>query len=304
MNIILIPGNTGKGKSASLPHRHLLLIVLVGGVFLPLLLGVITYRIQLLLEGHASGGNEIAAYSKELSRQHRALNFAKHEAATNLNALTLRLGQLQAQVLRLNALGGRLTRMAGLDAREFNFETEVAQGGPETGLPYGKVEIAPSLDRLSAELRASEERLKMLEASLLNGRLNSAPVGWPAEGGFVSSGFGQRTDPFTGEVAFHEGVDIVSRLGSPIKSVADGVVSFVGEKANYGLVIEITHDNGLITRYAHALSAWVKLGDKVTGGQPIAQVGTSGRSSGPHLHFEVLKNDKAVDPLRYLGAAR
>lgn len=305
MNIILVPGNTGHAQSSCLPQRHLLVIALVGGLFLPLFLGFITYRIQVVLDRHAGSEDKIAAYSKELAQQSRALGYAKQEAATHLNALTRRLGQLQAQVLRLNALGGRLTRMAGLDAKEFNFETEVAQGGPETEIAGGGIEVAASLGRLSEEIKASEERLRALETMLLDRRLSDAmtPAGWPAEGGFVSSGFGKRADPFTGTVALHEGVDIASRLGSPIKAMADGVVSFAGEKAQYGRVVEITHGNGLVTRYAHMLSLLVKVGDKAARGDVIGLVGSSGRSTGPHVHFEVLKDGKAVDPVKYLRAA-
>ena len=126
------------------------------------------------------------------------------------------------------------------------------------------------------------------------------PAGWPATGGFVSSGFGPRADPFNGNIAFHEGVDIASRLGSPIHAMADGVVSFAGEKPQYGKIIEITHGRGLTTRYAHTLQLLVKVGDKVNRGDSIALVGSSGRSTGPHVHFEVLKEGRAVNPGKYL----
>jgi len=192
--------------------------------------------------------------------------------------------------------------MAGLDTREFNFDAEVAQGGPESASLGGVVEVTGSLKRLSSEINASEARLKALETLLLDRRLTDAvtPAGWPAEGGFVSSGFGTRADPFTGAIAFHEGVDIASRLGSPIHAMADGVVSYAGEKPQYGRTIEITHGRGLTTRYAHTLSLLVKVGDKVNRGDPIALVGSSGRSTGPHVHFEVLKDGHAVNPARYL----
>jgi murein DD-endopeptidase MepM/ murein hydrolase activator NlpD len=306
MNIILVPGNTGSGKSSSLPHRYLVVIAVVGGVLLPLFLGIITYRIQILLDRHAGAEDRVVAYGKELARQSRQLELAKQDAAIHLNALTRRLGQVQAQVLRLNALGGRLTRMAGLDGKEFNFDTEVAQGGPESGVVGSGTEVAAALERVANEIKSSEERLRALETLLLDRRLTDAvtPAGWPAEGGFVSSGYGRRADPFTGQIALHEGVDIAARMGSPIKAIADGVVSYAGEKANYGRVIEITHSSGLVTRYAHTLSVLVKVGDKVARGDAIGLIGTSGRSTGPHLHFEVLKDDRAVDPGRYLRAAQ
>jgi murein DD-endopeptidase MepM/ murein hydrolase activator NlpD len=306
MNIIVISEGIRKGRVACLSHRHLLLILIIGGLLLPLFFGILTFKIQALIEKHASPDDRLAIYAKELAEQSRAIERAKREAATHLNALARRMGQLQAQVLRLNALGGRLSHMAGLDTREFNFDAEVAQGGPESGSLGAVMEVTGSLKRLSGEINTSEARLKALETLLLDRRLTDAvtPAGWPAEGGFVSSGFGTRADPFTGALAFHEGVDIASRLGSPIHAMADGVVSFAGEKPQYGRTIEITHGRGLTTRYAHTLSLLVKVGDKVNRGDAIALVGSSGRSTGPHVHFEVLRDERAVNPGRYLRAAR
>lgn len=302
MNIILVPSKPGSGNNSCLSHRHLLLMGLVGGVLLPLLIGILTYKIEALLERHGGNPTRIAAFAAELTEQRMAVEHAKQSSATHLNALALKLGQLQAQTLRLNALGGRLTRMAGLDHREFNFDQDVAQGGPETPARGGTPNVAANLERLTKEINATQARLQVLETLLLDRRLTDAvtPTGWPTEGGFISSGFGHRADPFTGEGAFHEGVDIASRLGSPIRAMADGVVSFVGDKPNYGKTVEITHGRGVITRYAHTLSLLTKVGDKVSRGDPIALVGSSGRSTGPHVHVEVLKEGRAVNPAGYL----
>lgn len=305
MNIIVISEGIRKGQVACLSHRHLILILVIGLLVLPILFGVLTFRIQALIEKHNGSEDKIAQYAKELAQQSRSIERAKAEAATHLNALALRMGQLQAQVLRLNALGGRLTHMAGLDSREFNFDAEVAQGGPERATREGALDVAGRLTLLSNDIKTSEARLKALETLLLDRRLTDAvtPAGWPAEGGFVSSGFGHRADPFTGAIAFHEGVDIASRMGSPIKAMADGVVSFAGEKSQYGRTVEITHGRGLTTRYAHVLSLLVKVGDKVNRGDAIALVGSTGRSTGPHVHFEVLKEGRQVNPTRYLRPA-
>jgi murein DD-endopeptidase MepM/ murein hydrolase activator NlpD len=305
MNIILVPDKAG-GTHACFSHRHLLVIGLVGGVFLPAFLGYVSYQAHDIVRRHGDSGDQMALYAKELARQSHAIGAAKQDAAVHLNALARRMGQLQAQVLRLNALGGRLTRMAGLDHREFNFDTEVAQGGPETGAAAGGVEVAATLEHLSDEIRASETKLHALETLLLDRRLSDAvtPGGWPAEGGFVSSGYGTRADPFTGRVGFHAGIDIAARLGSPIRTMADGVVSYAGEKEGYGKVVEITHESGLVTRYGHISTVVVKVGDKISRGAIIAQVGTSGRSTGPHIHIEVLKDGRAVNPAAYLRASR
>jgi len=302
MNIIVIPEGIRKGTVTPLSHRHFLLIALLIGVVLPIFFGILTYRIHALLDRYGGAEDRLAHYRVQLAAQARAVDAAKADAATHLNALARRLGQLQAQVLRLNALGGRLTHMAGLDSKEFNFEADVAQGGPEAPGSSGGIEVAASLERLGSEISASESRLKALETLLLDRRLTDAvtPAGWPAEGGFVSSGFGRRADPFSGALTYHEGVDIATKLGSPIHAMADGVVSFVGEKPQYGRTVEITHAQGLVTRYAHALGFLVKVGDKIARGDAIAQVGSSGRSTGPHVHVEVLKNGRAVNPAGYL----
>lgn len=301
MNIIIISEGVRKGRPACLTHRQLLLIALTV-VLLPIVLGFVTFRINDLITRHSNPEDRVAAYSKELAQQKRSLEIAKREAATHLNALTRRMGQLQAQVLRLNALGGRLTRMAGLDRREFNFDSEVGQGGPESDTAGASIEVSASLVRLSDEIKTSEARLRALETLLLDRRLTDAvtPTGWPADGGFVSSGFGHRADPFSGRVAYHEGVDIASKLGSPIRALADGVVAYTGEKSNYGRTVEINHGNGLTTRYAHAHSVLVKVGDTVKRGDTVALVGSTGRSTGPHIHLEVLKDGRPVNPTKYL----
>ena len=302
MKIILVSDKSGSGNHSCLSHRHLTLILLVGLLGLPILIGTLTYKIEALLERANGNPSLVGKLSTELKTQRREIEAAKSASATHLNALALKLGQLQAQILRLKALGSRLTRMAGLDHREFNFEQDVAQGGPESPTRGGKPDVAVALERLTQEIETSEARLKALETLLLDRRLSDAvtPAGFPTEGGFVSSGFGQRLDPFTGIAAFHEGVDIASRLGSPIRAMADGVVSYVGDKPNYGKTVEITHGRGLTTRYAHTLATLVKVGDKVARGDAIANVGSSGRSTGPHVHVEVLKDGRQVNPSAYL----
>jgi len=304
MNIILLPEGVRKGVPTSLSHRHLVVIVLVGLIALPVFLGALTYHIVDLYERTYGQEAYITQTRQALAQQKVAIDKARDEAANHMNALALKMGQLQAQVLRLNALGARLTRMAGIDQREFNFDALVAQGGPEnvatsnaqTGLNDSLVALAKDIDR-------QQERLAALETLLLDKKLNAQvmPSGWPAEGGWVSSGFGVRADPFTGHSAHHEGVDIAARLHSPIHAAGDGVVSFAGEKPRYGMTVEITHASGLITRYAHTSELLVKVGDKVARGRTIARVGSSGRSTGPHLHFEVIKNGRAVDPRGYIS---
>ncbi|MCR4300525.1 MAG: M23 family metallopeptidase [Sulfuricaulis sp.] len=306
MNIILVPNSRrGKGRNTTLSHRHLILISLVVLVALPVLLGVVAYRAQDMLSVY-NADSLMAAQRRELAAQRTAVVETRRNTEAHLNALAQRMGQMQAHLMRLNALGSRLTRMAGLDAREFNFSVEAAMGGPETSAASANPpELMNSLDRLTREIERQQERLSALENLLLDRKLNAAvtPSGWPVEGGWISSGFGLRADPFNGHQSQHDGVDIASNMGSPILSVGDGVVSHSGEKAGFGLLVEITHESGLTTRYAHTRTVLVRVGDRVQKGQAIAQIGTSGRSTGPHLHFEVVRNGTPVNPMRYLQQA-
>jgi murein DD-endopeptidase MepM/ murein hydrolase activator NlpD len=306
MNIILIPGGRHtKGVSTSLHHRHVLLIL---GAFLALavLLGSVAYRIHALVERSEGPAAALVELQRELAVQRLALKRAERDTQAHLNALAQRLGSLQAQVLRLNALGQRLTRMAGLDAREFSFESAPAMGGPEKVLPESAaaagLDLTTALAQLAESLAKSEAKLRALEGLMLDRTLSSrtTPSGWPVDGGWVSSPFGTRADPFTGQRSWHEGVDIAARFGAPVYAAGDGVVNFAGEKAGYGLLVEVTHESGLVTRYAHTAEILVKVGDRVRKGQPIARVGSSGRSTGPHLHFEVVRNDRPVNPASFL----
>jgi murein DD-endopeptidase MepM/ murein hydrolase activator NlpD len=311
MNIIIVPGSKhGKGQNASLTQWHLLAIIALVLVALPVTVGVVTYRIQAMLDSEDGGLSTLAKQERALAAQRAVVDRARRDAESHLNALALKLGQLQAQVLRLNALGSRLTRMAGLDQREFNFREDPAMGGPEKKIASGAAagnDVITSLETVSNEIDRQRERLVALESLLLYRRLSQAvtPSGWPVEGGgWVSSGFGPRVDPFTGDSSFHDGLDIAARYGSPILAVADGVVTFAGADAGYGNLVEVTHESGLVTRYAHASAILAKVGDRVRKGQEIARVGSTGRSTGPHVHFMVVKDGRPVDPVSYLKSER
>ena len=308
MNFIVVPGKTATGQNSCLSHRQLGVMAVAGLVVLPLVMGNVLYRIQDRLRGdNAPAAAVLAVHQQELAAHRAAIAATRARTETHINALAQRLGQLQAQMWRLNALGTHLARMAGLDKNEFDFTREPAMGGP---IPRPTVEpvapaLVPALDALDTRLASQAERLQALETLLMNRQLEAAvtPSGWPVQGGWTSSGFGWRADPFSGRRALHEGVDIASRLGSPIQAMGDGVVSHAGPKAGYGLMVEVTHGN-IVTRYAHAKSVLVKVGDRVDRGQPLATVGTSGRSTGPHLHFEVLREGKFVNPGPYLNASK
>lgn len=309
MNIIIVADKGGSNKHASLPHRHVLVIALIGLVVLPVFLGGVTFQIKSLLDRHNGvlDADLVQQQQKELQTQRADIQNARRNAEVHLNALAQRLGHLQAQVLRLNALGGRLTTMAGLDAHEFDFSIQPAMGGPAgPAVAQDASIVLSSLSTLDQQVAVQTEQLNALETLLIDRQLQKAvtPSGWPVNGGWVSSNFGMRADPFTGARSLHKGVDIASPMGSIIKAMGDGVITFAGKKRGYGRLVQINHGQGYVTRYAHILEALVKVGDRVKKGEAVAKVGTSGRSTGPHLHFEVMRDRHQVDPLGYLKGPR
>jgi hypothetical protein len=252
-------------------------------------------------------GIEYVAEMREVVHdQHVDIKDLRKTAQADLNALTLRIGQLQGQMLRLNALGERLVSQGDLDKAEFDFDSMPAVGGPEGAAEGGSVgfgDILAMLDGLDAEMGDREQKLSVLESLLMSRSLSERvmPAGRPIEEGWLSSRFGKRNDPFTGKQEFHKGLDFAGKKGSEVVAVGDGVVSWSGKRSGYGNLVEITHGNGYVTRYGHNERNLVKVGDTVKKGQQLALMGSTGRSTGPHVHFEVLRNGKAVNPAKYLG---
>ena len=237
-----------------------------------------------------SGGlslKHIADLRPEIAQQRERLAASRREMAANQAAIARRLGQMQAEIVRLNAAGRKLTEIAHISQDEFNFDAEPAIGGP---VQPGDEVLAPSqqaLDDLGMQLELKDRQLDILEHLLMVSQLHSEqyPSGWPVKKGYISSVFGTRTDPFTGRRTRHGGVDFAAASGTDIMSVAAGVVSFSGTRSGYGRVVEINHGNGYVTRYAHNSRNLVRIGDRVIKGQPIALVGRSGRATGAHVHF-------------------
>lgn len=241
----------------------------------------------------------------EVEEQQAKIAELDAEARANLDALAVRLGQLNAHVVRLDALGRRLVSMADLEEGEFNFDDPPARGGPEADVSATSVastDLDSMLDELALQIDDRADQLAVLERVLANRRLSSerVPQGRPARSGWLSSYFGKRTDPFSGKQEFHAGVDFAGTEGVDILAVASGVVTWSGKRYGYGTMVEINHGNGLVTRYAHNKENLVEVGDTVKKGQAIAKMGKSGRATGPHVHFEVLKHGQKVNPLKYV----
>lgn len=248
---------------------------------------------------------ELAELRQELLAQNLDLESARRDAQDTLDALAIRIGQMNAHVVRLDALGQRLTEMADLQDGEFDFETVPPIGGPEETeqlLDLDEAGLIAQLKGLDVQIEDRSRQLEVLETVMLTRNVGARihPQGQPVEGGWVSSHFGTRTDPFTGKQARHKGVDIAARAGAKIHSVASGVVTYSGNRYGYGTMVEIDHGDGYITRYAHNAENHVQVGDEVSKGQLIALMGSTGRATGPNLHFEVLKDGKTQDPMRFI----
>lgn len=251
----------------------------------------------------------VATWAKEVSAQRLELRQARAEAEQNAHALARRIAQIHAHILRLDAAGQRLTQIAGLDRGEFDFSNPPALGGPDESASSREPSMGDalgSLDTYEKQLSDRERQMLVLEDLLLASRLQQQvkPSGWPIEGGWISSTFGWRTDPFTGRYAQHPGIDFAGKDGSDVLAVATGIVTEAGERSGYGELVEINHGNGYVTRYGHNERILVKVGDKVNKGQRISLMGSTGRSTGPHVHFEVLYNGLVVNPEQYIQAAQ
>lgn len=242
--------------------------------------------------------------------QHRSMiEGARQEVRADLDAFTQRIGLLQAHVTRINALGTKMITMAGLKEDEFDFTSVPAMGGADESLDqpgYENEEINRVLETLELALIEKEQQLDILDELMLSKDLQDEvkPRGMPVDQGWLSSRYGYRNDPFTGKRQFHRGMDFAGAEGTPIFAAAGGLVTKVEKQNNFGLLVEIDHRNGYVTRYAHTLEVLIKEGDIVKKGQPIAKMGNTGRSTGSHLHFEVLKNGKNINPSKLLKSKK
>lgn len=252
---------------------------------------------------------QIADLHAQVATQKSQLDDLRASASRDMDAMAVKLGELQAQSIRLDALGERLTTVGKLDPGEFDFQHAPAVGGPDQSVAPDSA-LPPNLD---ASLNALQHRfdhqqtqLGALADMLMNRQVDARvkPTGMPVMDGFIASYFGMRLDPFNGHHAFHPGLDIDVPRGSPVHAVAEGVVTFAGVRNGYGNVIEIDHGNGYMTRYAHNSKLLAHVGERVHAGEVISDVGSTGRSTGPHVHFEVWYQGRVVNPLAYVRDTR
>lgn len=307
MNIILFTKNSRNPACYNISQRRVTALLVLLLVIIPSFVMYAGYQF-----GKLGAQNQFLPknWEIEIQTQREEIAKASQKARETMDALAVRLGQLQAQTIRLNALGQRLVEQANLDKGEFDFTNPPAQGGPENSLErpqqIGSGDLLGSLDQLAAQLDDREQQLRLVESFYMDHSLQQEilPSGRPINSGWISSYYGMRTDPFTGLLERHEGIDFAGKLGSDVVAVATGVVTWSGERDGYGRMIEVNHGNNYVTRYAHNMENLVKTGDTVKKGQTLALMGSSGRSTGPHVHFEVLYKGQVIDPAKFIHAAR
>ena len=305
MNVIFLSKRDGRARQLDLARPltltaiATLVLAFIGSAFaLGLQLGRGNHE-RLVLADTTRFGTLLAEQKKQIAD-------LKQQLQLRVDAMAMRLGEVNAHVIRLDALGKRLTEMADIDSREFNFERDPPRGGPEgdgEGMSAQIPDLSVMLAKLEQRVDLRESQLSALENVILARELHQEihPEGRPVAKGFISSYFGERADPFDGLEAFHKGVDFAGSVGSPVTAVAAGVVTWAGERAGYGKLVEINHGDGFTTRYGHNERTLVSVGQTVKRGESVALMGSTGRSTGPHVHFEVLRNGRQVDPLSFIG---
>jgi murein DD-endopeptidase MepM/ murein hydrolase activator NlpD len=305
MDIILVSNRLAKARSVTLTRTHLFVLAALA---MALFIGAVLtaqYAIVRLQPGSIS--NELRTWlaSAQQDEQQKQQAYMRE----SMDTLAKRLGQMQAQLLRLDSLGARLAKMTGMKPQEFSFDQAPAQGGPYLPAPQQSEVSLNSMNQqlasLSTLLSDRSDKLVALETLLMQDTLSKRllPSVAPISEAWYSSNFGWRIDPFTGKNAMHEGVDYMVPAGTPIKASAGGVVVYADYHPQYGNMVEIDHGNDIVTRYAHASKLLVKVGQMVRRRQEIALSGSTGRSTGPHLHFEVRYKGLAQNPVRFLQSA-
>ena len=246
----------------------------------------------------------IVAWQTRIAEQQAQIDTLSKRSDTQSAAVGKQLAEMRARLLRMEAIGAHMADVAGLDDGEFDFDTPPAQGGPasadQQAVAWADLQLA--LTELAEQIKWRETQLQILDEVVANEETHSASqvAGRPVTWGWMSSGFGERVDPINGKNAWHSGVDFAGRDGSDVIAVASGVVTFAGERSGYGKMVEVSHADGLVTRYAHQKELAVGTGEIIKKGEKLGTMGSSGRSTGPHVHFEVLKNGRTVDPARYV----
>lgn len=304
MNVIFLSNFCRRKNCFHIGLKQLIALLLAGSALLGGGLFWAGYQVAMAYSVEDPATTELR---QMLNEERALLHSTQSEARTQLDALALRIGGLRAHMMRLDALGQRLVSIGKLDAGEFDFQAEPPLGGvsaADEGHSQSAADLTEEMDRITALLEDREYKLDLLEGLLLDRELGREvkPSGRPVNQGWISSSFGKRTDPFSGKNKFHRGIDFAGKPGADVVAVAAGIVIRAEKAPDYGNLIEIRHPDGYTTRYAHNQENLVNEGDMVDKGQVIALLGSSGRSNGPHVHFEVHKDGRVVNPRKYVNA--
>ncbi len=300
MQIIVMHPRFSCAKSVTLSQRHLWVL---GFSAVVASLGVAFLMYCLLLSW--GGSFKLPLISEAVAAAHEGPNQQEKYLKENLNMMAMKLGEMQAQIARLDALGERVQGLAGVKPEEFNFKELPGRGGMQgPSHAFSMSELQKALDALGKDMEHRTDYMNVVESALMNDKIKSKmlPTILPVNVSYNASGFGWRVDPFSGHSAFHEGIDFSSPNGTPIVSAAGGVVIAAEYHPQFGNMLEIDHGNDMITRYAHASRLYVNVGDIVKRGQHVADIGSTGRSTGSHLHFEVHVKGVVQDPHKFLSA--
>ncbi|MFK5893881.1 MAG: M23 family metallopeptidase [Pseudomonadota bacterium] len=301
MNII-ITGESGQvTKSFSLSSIFLYLLLSI-----VLLTGLFSFYTSYLIKFpffSPAGNKDNQAVIQLLQKQQQEIDELQSDIEYQLDNFVLKLAQMQSNLIQLDNLGDKLVKVGKLNSKEFNFSQEISIGGPAAYAPSG---IEQRLSEILMELGNKSNQLYAIEAIYDDKLYREAvtPHGKPAEKGWISSYFGKRKDPFTGKQGNHKGIDLAAKANTNIIATAGGIISWAGKRSGYGNLVEISHGNGLVTRYGHCKTILVNKGQKVNQGDAIATIGSTGRSTGPHVHYEVIKNDVTINPIKYVRKKR
>jgi len=299
LQVILVDRRLARARTITIGAQHI-----VAAAVLVTLAVVVLSTVFSLLTVRAAGALPLPFVSDVIAFVTRDQAERKEQyVRDNVLAMTRKLGEVQAQLLRLDVLGERVARAAGIRPEEFRFRELPGRGGAMGSL-MNFDDVDTELRGLTRSVEQRADYLSVVEAELRAQQVRKAllPQSQPVADGFIGSGFGWRSDPFTGEMTRHDGIDFAAPVGTPIHAAAGGVVVLAEHHPVWGNVVEIDHGAGLLTRYAHASRLLVSSGALVKRGQKIAEVGTTGRSTGPHLHFEVHSNGVAQNPAKFLFA--
>lgn len=306
MQIIVLHPRLTSAKTLTLTNKHLAAaaaLVVASVIACAALIAYLSLRHSAGLKLPFIGDAVASSAQDDASRKDAYLK-------QNLAAMAVKLGEMQAQLMRLDALGERVQGLAGVKPEEFNFKELPGRGGaePSAGLhgsrDLGMQEFQQALDAMSRDIERRADYMNVVETALMDDkiRFKLLPTIQPVNVSYNASGFGWRIDPFSGRSAFHEGIDFAAPVGTPIVAAAGGVVIAAEYHHQFGNMLEIDHGNDIVTRYAHASRLLVKVGDIVKRGQHVADIGSTGRSTGPHLHFEVLVKGIQQNPHKFLLA--